>query len=190
MVAKVRQRSTMIALLASAVPLFLAEKVQAQCMHGGGIPYLRMPAMQVPPNPTQQITTLLTALQRQQRQLTLLTSLRQRRLTTLETGLPKQKNGLLTPLQQKQLTAMIRPQDPLTTAVQEQDKLLDLVQEQFALLVTPLQQQGVTNLVRQQSRLQTMLQQQRETASQLLAGSSTDGPDDRRAGSNPVARSQ
>jgi len=148
--------------------LFSAELVRAQCGKQGRQP--RNPfatsALRMPPTAKQQKTTLLTALQRQQQQISLVTALQRQQLTGLENALPKQKNGL-TPVQQRQLTALVQQQNILLTALQNQATLLTMLQQHNTLL-TPLQQQQVNALSRQQTALQNILEQQNNSASLLL----------------------
>jgi hypothetical protein len=148
--------------------LFSAGLLRAQCGKQGKQP--RNPfatsALRMTPNARQQQTPLLTALSRQQRQISLLTVLQRQQLTALENALPKQQNGP-TPLQQRQLTALVQQQQYLLTALQNQAALLTMLQQQNTLL-TPLQQQHVTTLSRQQTALQNILEQQNNSATLML----------------------
>jgi hypothetical protein len=164
--------SSSTVLLCTAMAFLLAtEQARAQCKASHGKqprnPFLPgSPGLQMPLNPVQKNTALLTALRRQQQQITLLTTLQQRQLTVLQTALPQQNNKP-TPLQQRSLTILVQRQSALLTALQNQSTLLNMLQLNSALL-TPLQQQQMMPLLRQQTTLQNLVQQQNDAATQLL----------------------
>jgi hypothetical protein len=122
MLSRMKPCSSTVLVCAALAFLLAAEQARAQCKAHQGKqprnPFLPgSPGLQMPLNPVQRNTSLLTALRRQQQQITLVTTLRQRQLTVLQKALPQQ-NSKPTPLQQRNLTTLVQQQSILLTALQ------------------------------------------------------------------------